>query len=125
MTPFDFINSINNKTKIEWDDAVEKAYTPFIINRGLSFNLQTVLFANMMNKYPTIDKKMQYDFYFYGVSKGRRYDKWIKKEGTAADIQAIREFYHINNFRALEVLKILSNEQLEIIKVKLSKGGSK
>jgi len=125
MTPFDFINSVNNKTKIEWDDAVAKFYTPFIINRGLSFNLQTILFANMMNQYPQLEKKMQYDFYFNGVPKGKRFDKWQKKLEASENIKLVREFYGINIYRAEEALKLLSNEQLDMIKQKMNKGGRK
>jgi len=125
MTPFDFINSVNNKTKIEWDDAVAKFYTPFIVNRGLSFNLQTILFANMMNQYPQLEKKMQYDFYFNGVPKGKRFDKWQKKLEASENIKLVREFYGINIYRAEEALKLLSNEQLDMIKQKMNKGGRK
>lgn len=125
MNVFDIINSINNKTSLEWDDVTEKAYTPFIINRGLSFNLQTIMFANAMNQYPQISKKMQYDFYFNGVPKGKRWDKWQKKPELEDNLKAIKEFYSINNERAMEILAILSNEQIDIIKMKLNKGGKK
>jgi hypothetical protein len=125
MTPFDFINSVNNKTKMEWDDTVAKFYTPFIVNRGLSFNLQTILFANMMNQYPQLEKKMQYDFYFNGVPKGKRFDKWQKKLEASETIKLVREFYGINIYRAEEALKLLSNEQLDMIKQKMNKGGRK
>lgn len=125
MTPFDIINSINNKTSLEWDDVTEKTYAPFIINRGLSFNMQTVMFANVMNRFPQIDKKMQYDFYFYGVPKGKRFDKWQKKTELGSDVQAVKDFYNINTDRAVEALKLLSNEQLDMIKEKLKKGGRK
>lgn len=125
MTPFDFINSINGKSKIEWDDVTEKSYSPFIINRGLSFNMQTILFANAMNKYPLLDKKMQYDFYFNGVPKGKRFDRWQKKLAEEDDVKLVKNFYDINTDRALEVLKLLTKEQLEVIKQKMSKGGRK
>ena len=51
MSPFDFINQINHgKTNlIDEKPELEKEYKPFIINRGLSFNHDTVLYANEMN----------------------------------------------------------------------------
>lgn len=125
MSPFDIVNSINNKTSLEWDDVTAKAYAPFIINRGLSFNMQTIMFANVMNRFPSLDKKMQYDFYFYGVPKGKRFDKWQKKLELSSDVQAVKDFYDINTDRAVEALKLLSNEQLDMIKEKLKKGGRK
>lgn len=125
MNIFDIINSINNKTPLEWDEVTKKAYVPFMINRGLSFNMQTVMFANAMNMSPHLDKQLQYDFYFTGVPKGKRWDKWQKKPEMADDIIAIKNFYHINNDRAAEALKLLTNEQLTMIKNKLNKGGRK
>lgn len=125
MGPFDIINSINNKTSLEWDDVTEKTYAPFIINRGLSFNMQTIMFANVMNRFPQMNKKMQYDFYFYGVPKGKRFDKWQKKLEVSSDVQVVKNFYNINTQRAEEALKLLSNEQLDMIKEKMKKGGRK
>jgi len=125
MTPFDLINSINNKTNIDWDSAVEKSYSPFIINRGLSFNLQTILFANVMNRFPQLDKKMQYDFYFRGIPKGKRFDKWQKKLEPTGNESLVMAFYSINIDKATEALRILSDEQLDMIKEKMNKGGRK
>lgn len=125
MTPFDIVNSINNKTSLEWDDVTEKTYSPFIINRGLSFNMQTIMFAAAMNKYPQLSKKMQYDFFFNGVPKGKRFDKWQKKTELGDDVKALQEFFNINIQRAEEALKLLSNEQLDMIKEKMKKGGRK
>lgn len=122
-SPFDFINTVNNKTeKIEMDAVGQKDYVPFIINRGLSNNMQTVLFANEMNRFSFIPKTWQYDFYYHGVPKGRRFDKWAKKTNDE-DIDAIRKFYHINRVRAEEYLQLLSKEQVDLIKQKLKTGG--
>lgn len=122
-SPFDYINTINNKTpQIEMDSVGMLDYNPFIINRGLSNNIQTVLFANEMNRYSFIPKNWQYDFYWYGVPKGKRFDKWAKKNSDD-DINSIKEYYHINRMRAEEYMKILTPEQIELIKQKLKKGG--
>jgi len=67
VTPFDWINSIqHNKTDMMTDEYMEKSYNSFIINRGLSFGADTVIYANEMNSRPHLDKKMQYDFRFTG-----------------------------------------------------------
>ena len=46
MTPFDFLNEINQGKKDlmadDIDQQVEKQYNPFIINRGLSYFLDTI-----------------------------------------------------------------------------------
>lgn len=40
----------------------EKDYVPFIVNRALSYHYDCVMFANEMNKYPSLGKKPQFDF---------------------------------------------------------------
>jgi hypothetical protein len=64
MNPFEFVKSINEKTGnlLEGNQDLEKAYTPFLVNRGLSFTADTLLAANEMNAAPFLDKRMQYDY---------------------------------------------------------------
>lgn len=123
MTPFDVKNIIDQKTKKEWDQELEKSYIPFMINRAYSMNMQTVLFANEMNISPFIDKRMQFDFYYHALPKAKRFDKWIKSDQLDAKVQLVSEYYQINKMRAMEFLKILSEKQLDIIKERMHKGG--
>jgi hypothetical protein len=120
-TPFDYINTINNKTGYEWDETDDKSYNPFIINRGLSNNMQTVIFANMMNSASIISKKMQFDFYYHGVPKGRRFDKWAKGESASDLVKLVSETLHINMQRAAECVSLMSDEQKKLMKT--IKGG--
>ena len=63
MNPFEYLNSINStKKNIMHDDIMEKEYNAFIINRGLSFFPDTILFANEMNVNHHLDNKLQYHF---------------------------------------------------------------
>ena len=58
----------------------EKSYSPFMVNRALSYHKDTVLYANEMNSYPNLDKKLQYDFYINIIRASKRpYSKWHKK----------------------------------------------
>ena len=61
----DWLNSINftKENLIEEDPDLIKEYPPFIINRCLSGHLDAIMFANEMNKYPNLDKDLQYHFY--------------------------------------------------------------
>ena len=74
----DWLNSINQTKRnlIDEDPAVEKEYPPYIINRCYSGHLDTVMFANEMNKYPFLPKKMQHDFFIHIVRKKRRFSPW-------------------------------------------------
>lgn len=123
LSPFDFIGSINDKSSyLITDEGSEKQYLPFIVNRGFSYFKDSVLFANEMNMYPATDKKMQYDFYYHGLSKRKRFSKWFKYE-ESEEVSIIKEFYSVSTKRAEEMKDLISNEDLEYMKARLSKGG--
>ena len=58
----DWLNSINftKENLIEEDPSVIKDYPPYIVNRCLSGHLDAIMFANEMNKFPNLDKDLQY-----------------------------------------------------------------
>lgn len=123
MNPFDFLNSINdNKKNLIVDDLSEKAYAPFMVNRSLSYFQDTVLMANEMNINHHIDNKLQYDFLLNLVRKRKRFSKWYKQE-KHADVDAVKEYYGYSTEKAMQVLPLLSTEQLTHIKKKIYKGG--
>jgi hypothetical protein len=122
----DWLNSINfNKENlIEEDSTLIKEYPPFIINKCLSGHLDCVLFANEMNKYHFLDKDMQYNFYLNILRKKKRFSPWLRKE-KVSDIEYVKQYYGYSNEKASQVLKILSNDQIEFIKQRLDTGGTK
>ena len=75
----DWLNSINFTKRIPEDPAEIKTYAPYIINRCLSGHLDCVLFANEMNKYPNLDKDMQYSFYLNTLRKKKRFSPWLRR----------------------------------------------
>ena len=122
----DWLNSINfNKDNlIEEDPAVIKDYAPYIINRCLSGTIDSILFANEMNKYPNLDKDMQYNFYLNTLRKKKRFSPWLRKE-KVTDLQSVKQYYGYSNEKASQALKILSKQQLDYIKKRLDTGGLK
>tara|TARA_R100001463_G_scaffold10179_1_gene30008 strand:- start:1015 stop:1395 length:381 start_codon:yes stop_codon:yes gene_type:complete len=122
----DWLNSINfNKENlIEEDSTLIKEYPPFIINKCLSGHLDCVLFANEMNRYHFLDKDMQYNFYLNILRKKKRFSPWLRKE-KVSDIEYVKQYYGYSNEKASQVLKILSDEQIEFIKQRLDTGGTK
>jgi hypothetical protein len=64
---------------------------------------------------------MQYDYYLYGLSKNKRFSKWIKPE-ESDNLSIIKEYYGYSDKKAREVLLILSENQIKILKNKLNKG---
>ena len=122
----DWLNSINfNKENlIEEDPSTIKDYAPYIINRCLSGNIDSILFANEMNKYSFLDKDMQYSFYLNTLRKKKRFSPWLRKE-KVTDLEIIKQYYGYSNEKASNALKILTPEQINFIKQRLETGGSK
>ena len=120
----DWLNSINfNKNNlIEEDPSIIKDYPPYIINRCLSGNLDSILFVNEMNRYSFLDKDIQYNFYLNTLRKKKRFSPWLRKE-KVTDLQSVKQYYGYSNEKASQALKILSKQQLEFIKQRLETGG--
>ena len=73
-SPFDYLNAINyTKEGLIVDDITEKEYNGFMVNRGLSYFNDTVLYANEMNRYHQIDNLLQFDFLINIIRKKKRF----------------------------------------------------
>ena len=123
MSPFDFINSISSTKKylMEGPDE-EKVYNKFIVNRGLSYFHDTIFYAQNMNYFHELDSKLQYDNLINTIRPAKRFSKWVKTS-KQEDIELVMEYYGYSSVKAKEVLPLLNNEQLKIIRTKLEKGG--
>ena len=123
--PFDYIKAINyTKENMIVDDLTEREYNSFIINRGLSMGIDTVLQANEMNQRPHLAKKLQFDYLLNSISKRKRFDKWQKFE-KSDDIECIKAYFNYSYPKAISALSILSEKQIELIRKRLNKGGAK
>mgnify|MGYP003304580163 FL=1 len=122
----DWLNSINHTKKnlIDEDPSIEKEYSPYIVNRCFSGHLDAILFANEMNKYNLLPKKMQYDFFINILRTKKRFSPWIRKD-KIKDLDYVKRYYGYSNEKALQVLKILTKQQLNFIKSKFEIGGTK
>ena len=122
----DWLNSINfSKTNLlDEDPDAKRDYAPFVINRCLSGHLDCILFANEMNKNHFLDKDMQYTFYLNTLRKKKRFSPWLRKD-KIEDLETVKQYYGYSNEKAYQVLKILSNEQIDYIKQRLEIGGKK
>ena len=120
----DWLNSINftKENLIEEDPSVIKDYPPYIINRCLSGHLDTVMFANETNKFPNLDKDLQYHFFLNTLRKKKRFSPWLRKD-KVTDLEIIKQYYGYSNEKALNALKILTPDQINFIKQRLDIGG--
>ena len=122
----DWLNSINQTKKnlIDEDPSIEKNYPPYIIHRCLSGQLDAVLFANEMNMYSFLPKKMQYDFFINTLRTKRRFSPWIRKD-LVDNLDCVKRYYGYSNEKAKQVLNILTREQLSFIRDRLETGGKR
>ena len=123
-TPFDFLNAINfTKEDMFKDPQSNKDYKSFLVNRGLSYFPDTVMYANEMNRYPDLSNQQQFSFLLYSISKKKRFSKWAPKESVSEDLENVCAFYGYSKRVAKGVLNILTEEQLNYIREKQNKGG--
>ena len=122
----DWLNSINfsKENLMEENPETIKEYAPFIINKCLSGQIDTILFANEMNMNHHLTKDMQYSFYLNTLRKRKRFSPWLRKD-KVKDLECIKQYYAYSNEKASQALKLLNKEQLDFIKSKLEKGGTK
>ena len=122
----DWLNSINlNKNNIIKEDPdSERKYAPFIINKCMSGHLDTVLLANEMNMNHSLPKSLQYNFFLNSVRKKKRFSPWLRKD-KVKDLDCVKRYYGYSNQKALQALRILSPEQIVLIKSKLEIGGKR
>ena len=121
----EYLNAINHSKKPLMDtedEQIEKQYNSFIINRCLSYFIDTVLHSNLMNQYHEISAKMQFDYLSSSIRKRKRFSKWLKQE-TDNNLEIIKEYFQYSNTKAKEICDILTEEEIEEIKQYLHHGG--
>ena len=122
--PFDYVNSIlQNKKNLIVDELTEKDYSPFLVNRSLSYHKDCVLYANEMNRRHLTDKKLQYDFLLNTIrSQKRPFAKWVKAE-KSEDLECIKQVFGLSDQKARDAMRLLSNEQIQQLKEQTDTGG--
>jgi hypothetical protein len=120
----DIIPSIlQTKTNVLQDELDVKDYTPFVVNRALSYHMDCILYANEMNLYPEMDKDLQYQYLLNTIrSMKRKFQPW-QKASADKDLECVKEYFGYSNQKAKEALRILNDEQIAEIKANTIKGG--
>jgi len=122
----DYLTAINwsKKKLMDTDDeAWEKKYPPFVINKCLSVHYDCIAQANEMNGYHFLDKRTQFHFYINSIRKKKRFGgKWLS-QAKLKNLEYVKEYYGYSNEKAKDALNILTEEQIELIKISLLKGG--
>ena len=120
----DWLKSINEtKTNLIDDDPLlEPKYLPYIVNRCLSGHIDSLMYANEMNINHSLDHKLQYDFLLNTLRPKKRFSPWVRKD-ELVNLQIVKKYYGYSDEKAKQVLPLLSNDQLEIIRQRLETGG--
>ncbi len=122
VTPFTFIKSIT-ETKEPIYEGNESSYNKFLINRGLSFNVDCILYLHEIDKYPELPDEVHYQFLLNSISKKRRYGKWVKKDTLPSDVELVKEAFGYSTEKAMIALELLTDKQLLELKDTIRKGG--
>jgi hypothetical protein len=127
MNPFDYLNAINDTKQNVIEDSenpelAEKLYPPYLVNRGLSFFIDTVYLANEMNRHHHLENKMQFDFLINIVRKKKRFSKWFKAQPDE-EVEAVMDYYGYSQDKARQVVDLLTKDQITQIIERQRKGG--
>lgn len=115
---------LQNKKNVLETEEDEKSYVPFVVNKAVSFHLDCIMPANVMNMNHTLDKKLQYHYYLNTLRGYKRpFHKWYKRE-TLENLDLVKEYFNYSNEKAKEALKVLSEDQLSEIRKLNDKGGT-
>ena len=121
----DYLNQINHGKKNlmdSEDEFWEKKYPAYIINKCLSAFTDTIFYVNEVNRLHHLDKKLQNDFLINSLRKRKRFAKWLRAS-KIKDIEYVKEYYGYSNEKAKQALNVLTDDQINTIKIKLIKGG--
>jgi hypothetical protein len=124
MTPFTFADNVLSSREDIFSEENQDQYVPFIINRHLSYFIDTVLYANDMNIYNHLEKSSQYQYLLNTIPKRKRFSKWEKKTSDQL-VLGICEVFQCNEQRALEILPLLTPDHKQKIITKMGSGDDK
>lgn len=124
MNPFDYVSSVSGTKQYLFDETSEKEYNTFLVNRAMSYYPDTIFHAQLMNQNGSMDPKMNYDYYFYGIPKKKRYSKWSKPESNSL-LDAVKRLYGYGDEKAYDAIKTLSPEQKTSILSFVDEGGAR
>jgi hypothetical protein len=125
--PFDFITAVSETKKdmiasSDFPNETEKMYSPFVVNKGLSFHNDSILHANEMNMRHGLFKGAQFYYYMGALRSRKRFSKWYKNEKDEV-LDLIQKYYQCNRQVAKQYAKVLSSKEIEVINNRVAEGG--
>lgn len=124
LSPFDILNRLNSGKPYAWEEIKDVFKGSFyIIYKSLSYFPDTVSIADDMNRLNHIPPEVQYEYLINTIRPKKRFSAWAKKDTT--DIDIVRKAFGYNYQKAEAALKILTPEQINMLKKKQETGGIK
>ncbi len=113
---------LQNKKNVLTDAEEVKSYNPYIVNKALAGHLDCVMYSNQMNMNFHLDKDAQYQYHLNSIRSAKRpFAQWFKAT-KESDLEAVKLFFGYSDRRAREALKILTDEQIETIRIRTTIG---
>ena len=107
---FDQLQNISN----DKNDIGLEGFDPFMINRFLSMNYDTVMFSAMAGELQNLPPLAVQEFYMLSLRKRIRYFKYYK--GTKdKNIEYVASFYDVSCKVAEDYMRYLTNEEVDDI----------
>ena len=128
---FEHMSGITDK-KTPWDvlsDSDKKSFTPYIINRWLSMNMDFIELVNELQRYTIgqISPEETYKLYYDILPKQKQFNKYIK--ASKADkyqtelVELLSKHFLVSEKEAIEYLDIYSDTSLDPVKEIIKKYG--
>ena len=123
MTIVDWMNQllVHKKSWEEHSETDRKKFSPFIINRWLSMDIDFIEIVNYFQKYSIgqLKSKEVYNWYCDVLPKGKRYNKYIKgKKSKKYDewlTKLLCNHFECSKLQVIEYLELLDNQELKDI----------
>lgn len=123
-TIFDHLSYITDK-KVIWDtlsDADKKTFSPYMINRWLSMNMDFVELVNELQKYTIgqISAAETYKLYFDILPKQKQYNKYVK--GKKSDkfnselVELVSSHFLVSETEAKEYIEMYIEQNITELK---------
>jgi hypothetical protein len=128
---FEHISGITDK-KTPWDvlsDADKKSFTPYIINRWLSMNIDFIELVNELQRYTIggVSAEETYKLYYDILPKQKQFNKYIK--GKKADkynpalVELLSMHFLVSEKEAMEYIDMYQETSLNTLKEIIKKYG--
>jgi len=130
-TLFDHLSGITDK-KVKWDSLSEldrKSFSPYMINRFLSMNMDFIELINEFQKYTIggLDSREVYKLYSDVLPKQKQYNKYIKSKKSDTYqtelVELLSKHFLTSEKEALEALDMYFETSIAPLKEILKKYG--